>query len=182
MAKWTKILPDGKGGFDVWDNWDLTDEFMQNYGMKWFGGLLLAAVFSLFMPVLILFSYPMDSHKGRIANLITALIVSVVMILDFYGGGLLWCWLHSDLLWVFEFAVTVNLSLMVITIFLLVFSNRISPLLEEGVINIFFYLVIISVVYGILYPMLDGLVVGHGATEPAKILEFLYEKLKSFNQ
>lgn len=178
MGKWTKILPDGRGGFDVWKDWTLADEFMQNYGMRWLGGAILAVLFSLFMPVLIMFSYPMDSHKGRIANMITGLIVSVIMVLDYFGGGLVWCWLHSDLMWLFELGVTINLSLFVVQIILLVFANQISPLIEEGVINPIFYIAVILVVSYILFPMLDGIVVGNAATEPATILTNIFESLK----
>ena len=92
--KWTKVFPDGKGGYNVFDNWSLTDDILS----KLFPLLLLIptiALFGLILPAFFWLTITMHYRKDNIINMYVSIGTSVLFFLDYRLGGLLWCFSHS---------------------------------------------------------------------------------------
>lgn len=89
MSKFTRILPDGEGGYRVFENWTTgNDTFMKIFPLLLviplilFFGLISPLIFWLLIPL----SYVKDNHE----NTIWALVISFLIFLDFTFGGIVW--------------------------------------------------------------------------------------------
>lgn len=178
MAKWNeKLLPDGKGGFNVWKDWNSNDDFMHYHGASWMGSVLAVGLFYFFLPVILLFIYPTNNHKSRITDLIGIIISGLVLTIDYYNGGIFW-YCTKELVWFREFWAATCISLVIIASIMLIFSNQISPLMEEGLPNILLYCAVAAITKYFLHPIIHDLISGEYATQFSPALISIGDLLK----
>lgn len=87
--KWTKILPDGKGGYNVFDNWTHGHEMMRAI-LPLILLIPVILVFTLFLPLILWILIPGEYVKTNHEHTFVALGLSFLFFLDYTLGGLLW--------------------------------------------------------------------------------------------
>lgn len=176
MSKWTKFMPDGKGGYNAFENWGMGDEVMYQGGWKIITAIVGGLFFSIIATPLLLFLYPLDSHRHRYEITVAGLIMTTVFILDYLFGGVMWAlFTHEgseNLISAFEFFAALNASLLVVYIILFVLFRQITSMLPEITPSPIFWGAIIALVYFVLYPLFDTMLAGNYSDSLVWFLEY----------
>jgi len=92
--KFTKILSDGNGGYNLFDKWTTGDDTFA----KIFPILLALPIIlfiSLILPIIFWLIAPLSYVKENHENTYFGLMVSLLFFLDLWFGGLLWTVFHT---------------------------------------------------------------------------------------
>lgn len=182
MSNWTKIISDGKGGFDAFENWNLGNEIIYQGAWKIIFALLFGLIFSSVIPIVLLFIYPYEKVKAQYENIAIGVLVSLLFLLDFWFGGFSWIffsiWFENGM----ESAINIhtwfaclNGSLMITGIILRFTNHYVSPNVDMvGPSKTIFYGVIIVLTYFLLYPVFDSFMGPTRADSPIWFLEEIY--------
>lgn len=140
--KWTKILPDGKGGYNVFDNWTHGDEMMRKV-VPIILFLPIILTFSLFLPAVLWFIIPLNYTKENHENTYLGLGVSLLFFLDYWLGGPLWSVFHiTEHLSAFYFFGALHIMFSIINIIrLFAYHNGVE------IPNIFLYIALVVTMY-----------------------------------
>ena len=147
--KWTKILPDGKGGYNVFKDWSLGDDAMM---VIWPIILKVAIGFlmSLFLPAILWVLIPLEYTKQNVEHTIVSLIVSLLFFLDYWFGGIIWhLFVSSQNLTAYHFFGALHI------VFVLINVIRLYLYLYKGVEVS--PVIIFAVAIGLMYFKYDGL-------------------------
>ena len=169
MSKWTKFMPDGKGGYDAFDDWNLSSEFLYRSGGNILSIILVGIIFSILVSPICMLIYPLCSNKERFDYSVGCLVTSVLFLLDYFCGGIFWyAFMNPDnpttVEW-FEFLATLHASLIVIWVLLLFNFKTIVRVLPEISGNPIFWGAVIALIYFVLYPLFDGMIYGNYSDE-----------------
>ena len=180
MGKWTKFMPDGKGGYDVFDNWSLSSEFLYRSGGNILSIILVGILFSILIGPICMFIFPLCSNKERLEYSVGCIVTSALFLIDYFFGWILWyAFINSEnenvIRW-FEFLATLHLSLIVIWIIILFNFKQIINFLPEITPNVLFWGIVFGIVYFVTYPLFDGMIYGNYSED---IIRFLKPILKS---
>lgn len=121
--KWTKIIPDKKGGFNVFDNWTNGD----NLGSAILPFLIripLLLLFGLLLPGIIWLIAPFESDEKIVQNRKASIVAAVLTTLDLAFGGPLWMFLNENTAHIHIFFGALNLAFLFCDITVTVFYNR----------------------------------------------------------
>jgi len=92
---WTKIKSDGRGGYNVHDNWTSGDDSMDKVFL-YFLYIPLVLLFCILLPVIFWLIAPLETDSKNRTNNYVGIGASVVFLLDYMTGGPLWCFFtHS---------------------------------------------------------------------------------------
>ena len=176
MSKWSKFMPDGKGGYNSFEDWGMGEEIMYQGGWKIVTAIFGGLFFSILIAPLLLFIYPLDSHTHRYQFTIFGIIMTIIFLLDYFFGGLMWAlFTHegdANLISAFEFFAALNASLLVIYIILYIGYRQITSLLPEITPSPLFWGSIIALIYFVLYPIFDGMLSGNYSDSLIWFLEY----------
>ena len=107
--KWTKVMPDGKGGYNIFDNWTNGDD-LGSAILPFIIKIPIFLVFGLLLPGILWLIAPLESEDKMVSNTISGIVASVITLLDFSLGGPIWMFLSEDLTNVYVFFGTLNLA------------------------------------------------------------------------
>lgn len=180
MSKWTKFMPDGKGGYDSFDDWNLSSEFLYRSGGNILSMVLVGIIFSILLSPICMFIYPLSSNKERFEYGVACIITSFLFLLDYFFGGILWyAFMNPDnpttVEW-FEFLATLHISLIVVWFLLLINFKEIVNVLPQSRPNIIFWLGVVGLLYFVLYPLFDGMIYGNYSDDIVWFLKPVLEK------
>lgn len=175
MSKWTKFMPDGKGGYDAFSDWSLGNEVIyrnSSFLTKIFFGLPFAIV----TPVLMLLIYPITDVLGKLENIITSIIISFVFLLDFWFGGPLWILFEtSGTSGAHEWLAALHASLIAVNIILYFATPRLDGLIDFNELTFVYFIAVGLLIYFILFPIFDGNM--DAANAPMYMLKELYNAM-----
>lgn len=106
--KWTKVIPDGKGGFNIFDDWTNGDD-LGSAILPFIIKIPLFLFLGLLLPGIIWLIAPFESDKNIVKNRKTGMVAAIIATLDFSLGGPIWMFLSDDLSYVYIFFGTLNL-------------------------------------------------------------------------
>lgn len=176
MSKWTKFIPDGKGGYDAFEDWGMGEEVMYQGGWKIITAIFGGFFFSLIAAPVLLLIYPMDSHRHRYEITIAGIIMTVMFLLDYLFGGIMWALFthegNANLISALEFFAALNTSLLVVYIILYFGYKEITSALPEITPSPIFWGAIIALVYFVLYPLFDKMLAGNYSDSLIWFLEY----------
>lgn len=175
MLNFSKFKPDGKGGYDYYDEWKVSDEFMDGIGGRIFAGVGAAVFLSILISPICMFIYPLSSNRDRYSYHIGGIVASSLFLIDYFNGGILWHVFTNPkdemLIGWFEFLATLNASLIVIWVLLLINFRTIVNVLPEITGNIIFWGFVVGLIYFVLFPIFDGVIYGNYSDEIASFLK-----------
>jgi len=90
MSIWSKLTPDGKGGFDLLSNWNIGTEVLYRGGAKLIFFMAFACLFGPLFPLFFIISYPIRTLEGKVENVVTGGLLSLIVLLDYWLGGIGW--------------------------------------------------------------------------------------------
>lgn len=117
---WTKIKSDGRGGYNVHENWTSGDETMDKI-FPIFLGIAMAAFLSLIFPIILWIQSPLNDHKQNYQATYFGILASVLLLSDVMFGGLFWgISTHTGHVEVMEFFASLHIGFLIINIGLLI--------------------------------------------------------------
>ena len=87
--KWTKVIPDKKGGFNVFDNWTNGDD-LGSAILPFIFKIPLLLLFGLLVPGLMWLIAPFESDEKIVQNRNFGIVAAIITTLDFTFGGPIW--------------------------------------------------------------------------------------------
>ena len=93
--KWTKVMPDGKGGYNIFDNWTNGDD-LGSALLPFILRLPLIMLFSLLIPGILWIIAPLEEERELRTNTIIGILASILTLLDFSLGGPMWTILSDN--------------------------------------------------------------------------------------
>jgi len=178
---WTKIKSDGRGGYNVHENWTSGDETMDKI-FPIFLGIAMAAFFSLIFPVLLWIQAPFNDHKQNIQATYFGILASVLLLLDITFGGLFWgITTHTGHPDVMQFFGSIHIGFLIVNIGLLVAFNNDAIYFDlfdiQPSMIIFFVAVVVISIFG--YDMFHSIIEGISAETPMWFYkEYHYEQME----
>ena len=93
--KWTKVISDGKGGYNIFDNWTNGDD-LGSALLPFILRLPLIMLFSLLIPGVLWIIAPLEEERDTRANTKIGILASILTLLDFSLGGPMWTILSDN--------------------------------------------------------------------------------------
>ena len=93
--KWTKVMSDGKGGYNIFDNWTNGDD-LGSALLPFILRLPLIMLFSLLIPGVLWIIAPLEEERDTRANTKIGILASILTLLDFSLGGPMWTILSDN--------------------------------------------------------------------------------------
>lgn len=93
--KWTKVMSDGKGGYNIFDNWTNGDD-LGSALLPFILRLPLIMLFSLLIPGVLWIIAPLSDERNTRANTKIGILASILTLLDFSLGGPMWTILSDN--------------------------------------------------------------------------------------
>lgn len=93
--KWTKVMSDGKGGYNIFDNWTNGDD-LGSALLPFILRLPLIMLFSLLIPGVFWIIAPLSDERNTRANTKIGILASILTLLDFSLGGPMWTILSDN--------------------------------------------------------------------------------------
>jgi hypothetical protein len=114
----TKLSGDGRGGFNVFENWTTGDESFSKI-LPYLVLLPITIFYFLILPVIMWIIVPLEDDKSNRDNNFVAIIASIIFLLDYMTGGFLWCiFTHTDNLVALEFFGALHVGFLIINLVL----------------------------------------------------------------
>jgi hypothetical protein len=174
MSKWTKLIPDGKGGFDAFEGWNLGLEILYQGAWKLIFGFAFAIVFGALMPLLLFITYPFATEKGRKTNIAISIVASLVYLLDFWLGGVIWTMFGGVESAAFlGWFAQLNLTLLCLNVICWFISAEFYEKIAFTFSTVIFYVAIFLIGYNFIWPLFDG-IAGSISDTPLWFLEGLF--------
>jgi hypothetical protein len=187
MSNWDKLVPDGKGGFDLLKGWGFGRELLHRGGAQILVYLFLMPFIGPLFPILFLLSYVIRTKEGKIENCVTGGILSFVFLLDFWLGGLSWVIFKT---WgadgsgfgmnMLLFFGKLNLSLMLIFIalyFLTPYIWNIVDLVTSYSSALIFFFIVFFIMWKALMPICGFITDNTVAETPLFFLDDFYQHM-----
>jgi len=93
--KWTKVMSDGKGGYNIFDNWTNGDD-LGSALLPFILKIPLYLLFGLLLPAIMWAIAPLSDERNMIINTKVGLVASIITLLDFSLGGPMWTLLSDN--------------------------------------------------------------------------------------
>ena len=159
--KWIKILPDGRGGYNIFKDWTTGHELAGKI-LPLILLLPVLLVIGLVFPGLMWLWGPTELDKKLLPNTVNGLILSALTLLDFSFGGPVWTIVNnsetpdSGVVYAYMFFGTLNLMFLFgNTIILTLYYNKIvvapKVLLVLQIIFVYFFYDIFNNVANYIY-------------------------------
>jgi len=187
MSNWDKIVPDGKGGFDLLRGWGFGREALHRGGAQIIVYLFLMPFIGPIFPMLFLLSYVIRTQEGQIENCVTGGILSFVFLLDFWLGGLSWVFFKS---WAIDgtgfgmdvllFFGKLNLSLILIFIALYFLTPHIGHMIDITISYssaLIFFFIVFFIMWKVVMPICGFITDNTVAETPLFFLESFYQDM-----
>jgi len=187
MSNWDKLVPDGKGGFDLLKGWGFGREALHRGGAQIIAFLFLMPLIGPLFPMVFLLSYVIRTPEGKIENCVTGAILSFVFLLDFWLGGLTWVifktWAVDGIgfaMDAFLFFGKLNLALILVFVILYFLTQYIANMVDLvtaiGPVLIFFFIVFF-IMWKVLIPICGFITDNTVAETPLFFLESFYQDM-----
>ena len=168
--KFTKIISDGNGGYNLFDDWTTGQDSI----MKIFPMLIMLPIillFSLFLPAVFWLIAPVNTLRNNHKYAYYGIAVSLLFFLDYWFGGLLWTVFHTS-----ELEAGLYFFGGLHIVFILINIIRLSVYNSGGELPLIipFIMVAVSMYFG--YDMLTSIAEGMSASTPCFWTEEWYNK------
>lgn len=188
MSNWDKLLPDGKGGYDLLRGWGFGRELLYRAGGKVIVFLFLIPLIGPIFPLFFLLSYPIRTMEGKMENCLTGAILSFVFLLDFWLGGIGWIffdsWSHGGtsegIVNIYLFFGKFNLALIALFAFLWYLTPHIGEMIditEATAPVLIFFFVVFFLMWKVLMPIFGYITDATIAETPLSFLESLHNDM-----
>ena len=121
--KWTKVIPDGKGGLNIFDDWTNGDR-LGSAILPFLIRIPLLLLFGLLLPGITWLIAPFESDEKIVQNRKASIVASTLTTLDLAFGGPIWMFLSENTSHIHIFFGALNLAFLFGDITVTVFYNR----------------------------------------------------------